>query len=179
MKNSQLDIYTKFSNTQSLGELWMSLHSVLADYGISSIFYGFTHSLSLAMEVGNKEAMFYKSSHPAEYDRYYTDKNYHFINDCVSTLYCGLDTKPFLWHDTNIWWDTATDLQKVIYRESEEFNLKTGVSLPVRFGNHGVGGIGLAASDLDATEFNQLWSEHEKTITEIAYCFDVIPAKNT
>lgn len=177
MKDSQLDIYTKFSTAQTNDELWSSLHTALADYGVTSVFYGFAHSLKLAEAIGNKAAMYHRTSHPASLGEYYQHKNYHYINDSLPVLHCAVSTRSFLWHKDEEW-ENATYIQKHMRQVNSSIGLEAGVSIPLRFSApHGIGGIGIATGGLEPFEFDKLWNERQNEIKNIVYGFDMLTRK--
>ena len=174
MNNNQLDTLSEFRAAQSKDALWSLLHNALTKFGGTSIFYGFAHSLKLAEQIGNKEAMYHRTSHPASLGEYYQHKNYHYINDSLPVLHCAVSTKPFIWHNDEEWVN-ATSIQKHMRQVNGSIGLEVGVSIPLRFNaQHGLGGIGIATGDLKPDEFNTLWSEHQNEIKNIVYGFDML-----
>ena len=158
---------TKSSN---FDELWNRLHEVLQPYGVTSIFYGFGHSVKAAGINGIMASIHYKTSHPEEYCTYYDNKYY--IDDDLSSIHCMTETTPFLWHDFSAW-GTPTLRQKRFMHESWDFNMGVGVTLPFRFDNNlGLGGLGMATADMGPEEFDAMWESHSDTIQAIVSCFN-------
>ncbi len=69
-------------------------------------------------------------------------------------------------------WGKPTDRQKKFMSDSIEFDMGVGVSLPVRYNEHGIGGVGLNCADVSEKEFNKIWTAHQGEITTISHMFD-------
>ncbi len=161
--------YDRFRLCKNIDELWGQLHSILNVYGVTSIFYGFTYSASLAKSKGATQAVWFKSSHPAEYLDYFDEK--FNIEDDLTAFHCISETTPFVWHDKTLW-AGATDSQLKFMQDSEMFGMDVGVTLPFHFNQHGVGGMGLCAANLSTDEFDTLWKNNKDKIVCIANTFD-------
>lgn len=168
--NKTLDIFEDFQSTKNLDELWETFHCQLSQYGVSSVFYGITHSLKVVEDIGIISSGWYKTSHPEDYCKYFDDKFY--IDDDLSSIHCITNTAPFIWHDQSQW-GNPTERQKKFMLESFEFNMGVGVTVPLRFNQHGIGGLGFSCADVDGREFNKIWMSHENKIITIARIFDV------
>jgi len=166
-----LDVFEGFQSASNTDELWNKLHKEFSQFGITSMFYGFTHSIKQVEEFGIIESMWHKTDHPEEYRNYFDDMFY--INDDLSAIHCMYKTNPFVWHDKQQW-GYATKQQEEFMHESFEFDMGIGVSVPFRFNQHGVGGIGLCTAEIGDKEFDQIWSENNDKIVSICNMFDEI-----
>ena len=167
----------QYKSATNLDDLWHLLHQDLSSYGISSVFYGFTYAFKLVGTKPNKELMYYRSSHPAKLDEYYQDKQLHYINDSLPVLHCATETTPFFWYHKKSW-EKATGLQLQMREVNKSLGMVVGVSLPMRFGKSGIGGFGLASTDLNSDEFDQMWQNKHQDITKIIETFDKYARKN-
>ncbi len=159
-----------FTKSRNFDKLWNRLHEVLQPYGVTSMFYGFGHSVKAAGINGIMESVYYKTSHPEEYCSYYDNKYY--IDDDLSSIHCMTETTPFLWHDFSAW-GTPTLRQKRFMHESWDFNMGVGVTLPFRFNNNmGLGGLGMSTANMEPEEFDLMWESHSNTIQAIVTYFN-------
>lgn len=174
-RNLILDIIDKYHQSPKLDHLWESFHEDLSQYGVTSVFYGWTHSLRLVEEVGPEQAMWHKNSHSKAYNEYFGSEYY--INNDLSSLHCIENTNPFVWHDRQQW-GQPTQQQEKFMMDSYDFNMGVGVTLPIRFNQSGFGGLGLNFADSQEKEFEKVWDEFESEISTISYVFDELARGN-
>ena len=163
-----VDVHQKFSATKTIDELWSVYKNVLDEYGFTSVMYCVSHA-GVTMTEDGVESTWYKCDHPDEY-RVYFDEEFH-IEDDPSALHCITEVDPYLWND-RVRFEQQNEKQKRFMRESGEFGMQMGVTLPLRFGVTGVGGMGLNAGNLCEPEFNKVWQHYGDDIITIARLFD-------
>ena len=95
----------------------------------------------------------------------------------MPVLHCATETTPFFWHHKKSWIN-ATDLQLQMREVNKSLGMVVGVSLPMRFGKSGIGGFGLASSNLNSDEFDQMWQNKHQDIIKIVETFDTYARKN-
>ncbi len=168
--NREKNVTGQFTTARNFEELWVMLHEALQPYGVTSIFYGFSHSKKAVGINGIIESIWHKTSHPEDYCTYYNNKYY--IDDDLSSIHCITETIPFIWHDFSAW-GVPTLRQKRFMHESWDFNMGVGVSFPFRFENNlGKGGIGLATGHMTPEEFDTMWEEYSHTLFAITKSFN-------
>jgi DNA-binding CsgD family transcriptional regulator len=84
---------------------------------------------------------------------------------------------PFIWHNRQQWGE-PTEQQLKFMLDSFQFNMGVGVSLPVRFNQFGVGGIGLNFADSTEKEFNKIWASYRDEISTIGFVYDELARGN-
>lgn len=166
-----LDVFESFQATKNIDELWNTLRLQLDDFGVTSMFYGFTHSVKHSEDVGIIESLWHKTDHPKKYREYFDDKFY--INDDLGAVHCMYETTPFVWDDPENWIH-ATPQQERLMKKSYEFDMGIGVSIPIRFNQYGIGGLGLCTGEVDGQEFNKIWTSYSEEISGICHIFDEI-----
>ncbi|ODS23647.1 hypothetical protein AB835_07530 [Candidatus Endobugula sertula] len=164
-----LDLFEDYRSAVNLDELWDKLHLRLANFGITSIFYGLGGSTRLVEEQGIMSSIWHKTSHPEEYRAIFDHKYY--IDDDLGSLHCIYKTTPFIWHDTSQW-GNPTERQRKFMLDSFEHDMGVGVSLPVRFNHYGFGGLGLCAAETGEKEFEKMWQSKQEEIVTISHMFD-------
>ena len=169
----QSDTHHYFSSSSCSEELWDRLHKKLSTYGITAVFYGVSHvPLALKMD-GSWDLFYFKTSYPESLLA--TDSDNFSINDDISAVHCTTKITPFFWNEKSCWLSSEerkkrSAMDSYWYKEP----LRVGVSIPLRFSNHGVGGIGMYAANLSCDEFDQEWDKSKDEIMAIAYIFDEI-----
>jgi len=166
---SLLDTIEDFQSTTDLDEKWKKLHKSLAEFGISGIFYGVCE-ISQTNEEGEGflSKMIHRTSYPKAFLDYFDTR---YIDDDFTTEHCLSKTSPIHWHDKQIL-SNLTGSQREVALEGANFNMDVGVSIPVRFNEHGAGGVGCAAESLSAKDFGEMWQSKGDTITSIVSAFD-------
>ena len=169
--DNTVDIYEYFKSAKNLDDLWLKLHNQLSHYRISSIFYLVTHSPKQLLAEGAIESSYIENSHPNEYREYFDEK--FSLDDDLTAMHCFSQTTPLIWHDKSHWVN-ATDGQKEFMAASENsMNLKIGVTLPLRFGLCGGGGMGLCMEkSISASRFEKIWASNYQKIIHICYAYD-------
>jgi DNA-binding CsgD family transcriptional regulator len=171
--NSLLDIHQDFLSANSVDALWQKLHTYLNQYSIVSVFYLVTHSAKQLIEEGAEAASYFNCSHPDAYREYFDEQ--FLLEDDPTAMHCMVAVTPFFWHD-NSRLAHATDTQKTFMEESENLmGLNVGLTLPLRFGLSGGGGMGLCADNsVSANEFEKIWASHSQQIIHICYTYDEV-----
>ena len=147
----------------SADHMWQTLHAILSSYGVG-------HSAKLAQVNGVLESVIYRDSHPQRYKEHYSNSDY--INADPSAEHCLQYTSPYMWVNTG-------DISEPISPEAWEYEqvakqlgMDVGVTLPLRFGSSGIGGIGLCTENLSGHGLATHWNIHQQAITAISYIFD-------
>jgi len=171
--NNLLDIHQDFLSANSIDTLWQKLHTHLNQYSIVSVFYLVTHSPKQLIEDGAEAASYFNCSHPDAYREYFDEQ--FLMEDDPTAMHCMTAVTPFFWHDKSRL-AHATDTQKVFMEASENLmGLKVGLTLPLRFGFSGGGGMGLCADNsVSVNEFEKIWASHSQQIVHICYAFDEV-----
>ena len=178
MTIDRLTIFELFNSATDLDDLWLKMRGCLEDFGITSAFYGATYDINLrerAKEEGIMGSLWHITDHPQEYREYFDDKFY--IDDDLSAIHSTLKTTPFIWHDKAMW-GNPTKRQENFMLDSFGFDMGVGVTLPMRFNQYGVGGLGLCAAGMKEKEFEKIWQSNQKEISTIGYLFDEFTRKN-
>ena len=173
-----MDIHKYFTSSINSEELWQRLHTVLAQYGVTHIFYGVGHLPDLLGENHLHEVLktdtglhsfHLKTSFAPELNN--TEGQYHLEKD-ISALHCLLKTTPFIWDSHSDWVDDETREERKL-NNVYWYDLKmVGASIPLRFGDFGKGGIGLSMSKLSGSEFDDMWAQSKDEIIRIVRLFD-------
>lgn len=160
-----------FSASNSEAELWQKLHAYAENrFGVTSILYGFAHSKYVAERVGITKSLIMRHSHPKEYVDIFGESS--FLDNDISASAIIDDPSPFLWHRT-LGQGELTEAQKRQAAIDDDFQMGVGVSYGFRFANgQGIGGIGLCARGLPATEFEKIWSDRAAELTALVFAFD-------
>lgn len=169
--NSIISTYEGFLSAKTLDDLWDELHNQLSHYHIHSVFYLVTHSPQQLMVDGAEESSYFKSSHTTEYRDYFDDK--FTLEDDIEAMHCVKYTSPSIWNG-NRRLVNATDRQKAFISESNNLmGLNVGVTIPLRFGLCGAGGIGLACEpSISKLTFEKIWRANAQRIISICYTYD-------
>lgn len=168
-------ILDKYKDSANFDNLWNILHQELKPFGVSSIFYAVDFSKILVEEQGIMDTIWSKTTHPEDFCKKYNYKDY--IEFDLSAIHCFVNTTPFVWHDRNMW-GNPTKEQKAFMLDAFNYKMGVGVSLPTRFNNYGMGGMGLATKDLSEDEFDKMWAEHQQEFQTICYTFDKFARDN-
>ena len=171
MQQFELDIQAKFNKCAGFNELWRKLKIELGVFGIQSMFYGLGYSERLVKEKGLFNALWHKHDHPEDAFKRHTLQ--HFVDNDLSAVHCLYRNTPFLWHDKELW-KHATDTQEEAFSDSFKYGLGVGVTIPLRFKDCGIGGMGLSAGRMSQTNFNKTWNENQQIIVIICRQFDQI-----
>lgn len=171
-----LDLLDDFSSAGNSDELLQKLSQHLVEHGVTSYFYGIGPSYSVVSERGIIGSMWYRTTHPEEYRDYFDNKFY--IDDDLSAIHCMTRTSPFVWHNKQHWGEGATKRQLQFMEDSFAWDMGIGVSLPVRFGEHGLGGLGLCCAHTGEKEFDKLWKAKRSEIMTVGYLFDAFMHKS-
>ena len=170
-----INLLDDFSSAGNSDKLLQKLSQHLVEHGVTSYFYGIGPSYSVVSERGIIGSMWYRTTHPEEYRDYFDNKFY--IDDDLSAIHCMSRTSPFVWHDKRHWGEVATKRQLQFMEDSFAWDMGIGVSLPVRFGERGLGGLGLCCGQTDEKEFGKLWKAKRSEIMTISYLFDAFMHK--
>ena len=73
--NMSNDLFKDFQSAENIDELWAKLLKNLSNFGVTTAFYGITHSIELVKEQGIIESMWFHTDHPEEYRNYFADKS--------------------------------------------------------------------------------------------------------
>ena len=170
-----LDLYEHFQSAENKDDLWQKYQQHVAGYGVTSAFYGVVSSAGAFLEQGLIEAGTYLDNHPEEYRNYFDEK--FRMEDDLTAVHCMSNTTPFIWHDRKQW-GKPTKGQLQFMLDSIEFDMEVGVAIPIRFNQHGGGGIGLSTAGMGNKEFDKQWADHQKDILSASYMFDEIFRSN-
>jgi len=166
--HSLLDIHESFSSSNTAEELWNTFAKELGQFGFTSFMYCVTHSKN-AMKEHGIESAWYMCNHPDGYREYF-DEQFHFEDDHTA-VHCLEETSPYIWTDP-FRLEQQNENQLKFMQESAEFGMGTGFTLPLRFNQNGIGGMGLNAGNLNEKEFNQMWETSGNDLISIARFFD-------
>ena len=169
--NKKTDYYKQLSGLQNFDALWDKFHLMLSQYSISSIFYGFGVSMHQIEVRGIINSIWYKTSHPKKYRDLFEEGNY--IDDDLTAIHCLNHETPFIWHHEELWED-ASDEQKKAFKESFEYGMGIGITVPIRFKNYGKGGVGMATSGVSESEFDDILKLHQGQIVSLCKEFDQV-----
>jgi len=133
----------------SADELWDKLHKVLAQFGITNIFYGIGH-LPESLETAHlpkllsspraSPSFHFITSYPQEMANIENEEFY--FEDDMSGLHCLTRTDPFIWY-LNSRYLSADTYESRKKNETYWFSVNlVGVSIPLRFSDFGKGGLG-------------------------------------
>ena len=176
MPSNTVDIHENFANAKSYDDLWNMYFDEVQKFGFTSISYGYGYSRLVAKEEGVFAALsWYQDNHPKWYEGEFGKEYY--INNDLGSIHCLNNNTPFIWHDESQWLGTTPEQIELMHK-SKEFNMSIGVSVPCRFGYYGIGGLGLAAGNLDAKEFGRVWIEKQNQILAICNSFDTLARKS-
>jgi DNA-binding CsgD family transcriptional regulator len=165
------DVLEQFKSSKNLDDLWGKMRENLSIYGVTSVFYGVTHSPQKLFIDGAEATMQYKTDHPAEY-RDYFDERFD-MNDDITAVHCLLYESNYIWHRDDKKY-IPNSKQNQFLDESAEFGMGVGVTLPLRFGMGGGGGMGICNSGMTNKEFDLMWFEHGEHILSICRIFDEV-----
>lgn len=167
--NHTLDVFEGFSSATNVDDLWLKYKHVLSRFGVSTAMYCVSHSPTALKEDGVIDSAWYKGDHPDEYLNYF-DEKFNF-NDDPTAMHCLEKTAPYIWHDPEKV-SSQTEAQKEFMIDSVEFGMGVGVTLPIRFNEYGVGGIGLSTEGVTEKEFDKIWLAHGQEIVLMSRWFD-------
>lgn len=170
VENSMWGVLEQFNSAQNLDDLWIKMRQHLSVYGISSVFYGVTHSPRKLFISGAEELMRYKTDHTEKF-RDYFDEKFNMVDD-ITAVHCLLHESSYLWHKDGQYGYKLSPRQEAFLGESAEFGMGVGVTVPLRFGMGGAGGMGLCNEGMSAKEFNLIWIEHSDQILGACKLFD-------
>jgi len=152
---------TFFASSNNSEELWLRFHQALEPFGVTSLFYAVGHlpdlltfkHLSKLLETDTgSHAFHFKTSYPSELINV-SEQQYRIEKD-LSALHCLISTKPFVWNSQSDWAST-TDRYAELATESYWYSVKSvGVTIPLRFGEFGKGGVGMYMSKISSAEFD-------------------------
>lgn len=169
----QEELYQYFSSSVDADQLWNRLHKLLSEYGIGSVLYGVS-DMPLTFKTNDTHFPIYcKTSYP-EHLLTDTDSKYSLEND-AGAIHCLNHTSPFIW-DINSRWVSAKEREQRITTDVFWYTepVRIGVTIPLRFGLSGVGGMGFWASELSSDLFDQYWEVYQEKLSAIAYIFDKV-----
>jgi len=164
------DSVEQLKKCSSADHMWQTLHTILSSYGVSSIFYGVGHSAKLAQVNGVVESVIYRDSHPQRYKEHYSNSDY--INSDPSAEHCLQYTSPYMWVNTCGISEPISPEALEYEQVAKQLGMDIGVTLPLRFGSSGIGGIGLCTESFSSHDFATHWNIHQQAITAISYIFD-------
>jgi len=170
-----------FATSSNSDELWLRFHQALKPFGVTNLFYAVGHlsetltlkHLSKLLETNTDLHPFhFKTSYPSELAN--TSEQKYRVEKDLSALHCLMSTKPFVW-DSQSKWACTTDRYADLASESYWYSVKlVGVTIPLRFGEYGKGGVGMYMSKLSSREFDEMWGRCHEEIISIAYQFDEV-----
>jgi len=173
----QLDVYQDFSSSRDSEELWQRLHTRLAQYGICDVFYAITDVPLLLNMDSSYEMVYVKTSYPDHLMA--SAKTGYTLEKDAGAMHCLTQVTPFF-RNVNSRWVSAKEREQRLaseifwYEESE----RVGVTIPLRFGSNGFGGISFRAEALSCEEFDECWGLHQHEIIAISYIFDEVARAN-
>lgn len=171
MSNKELwGVLERYNSAQNLDDLWIKMRQLLSIYGITSVFYGVTHSPKKLFINGAEELMHYKTDHTKKFRDYFDDK-FNMVDD-ITAVHCLLNESSYLWHEDDQYGYTLSFRQQAFLDESAEFGMGVGVTVPLRFGMGGAGGMGLCNEGMTEREFSLIWNEHGNQILSACKLFD-------
>lgn len=169
-----------FEQAADVDELWQRLHIVLEDYGIAYVNYGITHIAlpeHMSEHAPDTELTYFKSSFP-EKMQVKSGERLSIAQD-LGALHCLHSTTPRISSKTSIWLSPEErqlreETEAKAYQELRWYqeSMRIGVTIPLRFGSYGKGGIAFQVGTLSSEEFDQVWGESRDTLIAIAQTFD-------
>ncbi len=179
--NNQQDYRQYFRSAANADDVWQRLHSVLAEFGVTHVFYALgyladiisqEHLDGVLQQSSIPHKFNYKTSYPDELLRR-VDGEFRLEQD-LSALHSVIETSPFVWSDREDY-QAAMSINNDGSEASFWFDVKlVGVTLPLRFGTFGKGGMGLYMSRLSEQQFHQIWGNHKDDIISIISYFDEV-----
>jgi len=176
--NIELTTFELFNSATNLDDLWKKMRGSLENFGITSAFYGTTYDTNIkqrAKEEGIIESLCHMIDHPKEYTEYFDGSFY--IDDDLTAAHCITKTNPFIWHNKTQW-GNPTSRQKELMLDSCAFGMEVGVSIPIRFNQSGIGGLGLCVANVNEKDFEKIWQSNQNDIIKIGYMFDEFTRSN-
>ena len=163
------NVFSSFQVGDGEQALWDKLCSMSAsNYGITSVLYGFAHSKYVEFRGGLTKCLYLKHNHPSDYINYVGEDTFLDNDECADAII--KHAKPFLWAD-NL--ENATDAQRRQALVDHEFRMDVGVSFSLPFfGGAGMGGLGMCARGMKATEFEKIWTEKSREMCALVAAFD-------
>lgn len=163
-----MEVLFDFQHTKDFDELWLVLKRALSKYEIESAIYAIGYSSEAISQLGLEKSSWYHCDHPVDYRDYFGDDFQ--INDDVTAEHCLIGTTPLVWRDSYAEYE-MNKRQIDFQEESKSIGMAVGVTLPLRFGQHGLGGVGLNAA-CNEKEFDKIWGERSEEILRITSYFD-------
>ncbi len=170
-----LDIYESFASCESFEQLWNTFHQIMENYGVVSISYG--HSVIANKKLGVNhfiDSLHYKTSHSDMFHKHYGLE--HSLKHDLLTLHCLHNVTPFIWHDREQW-KGGTPEQITFMEETYAYGLGPGITIPLRFGDFGIGGVGLSGGYSTEQEFGKVLKSYQETMIAGGYMFDEFTRK--
>ncbi len=168
-------LHEQLAATEDFEQLWQRLHQLLAEYGITSVFYGFSHTEKVRNFADFFQTLQLTVSHPSDFMQH-MEATCSWEDD-VSLLHVQRSDEPLLWYDLDYLRRAMTNRQLRIAFEAWDYHMHVGVTLPLRFSQGEsmcLGGFGLASGCLEGQEFNRLWAEHDQEIIQLTTIFDML-----
>ena len=170
-------LYEQLTETEDFDQLWQRFHLLLAEYGITSVLYAFSHTAKVQELAAFFQSLQITCSHPAEFMQHMEATSSW--EDEFATLHVIRSEEPLVWSDDiKVLKRVLNERQLRIAVESWDYNMGVGVTLPLRFsqgnGLNSLGGFGLASGFLKGKEFNKIWSEHSQEIIQLSALFDIM-----
>jgi len=122
----QWGVLEQFNSSENLDDLWLKMRQQLSNYGITSVFYGVTHSARKLFINGAEELMQYKTDHTIEFRDYFDDK-FNLVDD-ITAVHCLLNESSYLWHKDSQYGYNLTqeqELEMFHNQKSESINKLT------------------------------------------------------
>lgn len=156
----------------SADDLWDAVMAELANYGVTSLFYGVLASMREAEAHGLSKSVLWRSNHPQSYFDVY--KPIRLLETDLSALRAVYSFEPTFWHDAGHWEDQEPEVQKRS-RIEDELGFAVGFSMPLALPTHGgvISGAGICAGELKAVEFDRMWCDKGTHLQSVLSLLDV------
>ncbi len=166
-----------FLSSKNADDLWQRLKDLLAEHGVTMVFYGVNHMHAALTMQPLRNGCFYLSSYPNYFIRY-IDERYH-DKKTPCELHCINYPSPQIWHRDSCWRDDVeatylpTDMLKVnVLRRAYHGGNAVGVTIPLRFENESIACLCLSFSKFSYDEFDQIWAKEKCELILIANTFN-------
>lgn len=152
-------------------QFWTRINNELANFGVTSIFYGaIANKAEVALGTKTKSVN-WKCNHPSEFADYFGIN--HIIDNCRTFEHALRETTPFIWHDELLWENSTAEQLKQAQVE-REMDLYVGFTLPTtHFSHQSYGGIGVSMREVSSEEFGRMWPEKHQELIQVLSLLDV------